>query len=132
MTIISKLSCVALAAAISMSFVSGAMAGDWVKLGARDVSDRTETDTLHLSGHRDYTKLKFCVKRNPVNFKDVDVYFENGGHQDISLRSRINAGDCTRVIDLQGGDRDITRIVMRYEETSLKRAHATVVVWGKK
>ncbi|TNE57930.1 MAG: DUF2541 family protein [Alphaproteobacteria bacterium] len=132
MTFKFKLCLAALTAALSISFVSSAWADDWVKLGTRDVSDRTETDTIQLSGHRDFKKLKFCVKRNPVSFKDVDVYYQNGGHQDISLRSRINAGDCTRVIDLDGGDRDITRIVMRYEETSRKRAHATVVVWGKK
>lgn len=128
----SKIVVAALAIATSVAIPASAMAGDWVILGRKDVKDRVETDTIHLNGHRDYKKLKFCVKRNPVNFKDVDVYFDNGGHQDVGIARRINAGDCSRVIDLRGRDRDIDRIVMRYEETSRKRAHATVIVYGKK
>ncbi|MBY0422182.1 MAG: DUF2541 family protein [Parvularculaceae bacterium] len=106
-------------------------AGAWTLLGVREVNDRTERDTIVLPGPRDFHQIKFCVARNPVEFHDVDVYFGNGGHQDIAVRERVPAGACTRDIDLTGADRNITRIEFRYEETSARRARATVRVFGR-
>lgn len=104
----------------------------WTQLGVRDVRDRTDRDTIHLDGHRQYERIKLCVYRNPVHFYDLDVRFNNGGHQDVSVRSRINPGQCTRAIDLNGDDRDIRYVTMLYEETSWRRgAHATVRLFGE-
>ncbi len=103
----------------------------WDVVGVRDVRDRTERDTIALEGHRQFERIKLCVYRNPVHFLDLDVRFQNGGHQDVSLRQRINPGECTRVIDLTGDDRDITTISMLYEETSFRRRHATVRVFAE-
>lgn len=131
MKLFSKFCLCALAVASFAILPTTSSAEDWRLLGTRQVKDRVETDRISLNGHRGYRKLKVCVYRNPVNFKDLDVYFENGGHQDIAIARRINAGNCTRVIDLKGGKRDLDRIVMRYEETSKRRATATVKVFGK-
>ena len=61
-----------------------------------------------LPGPRAFDRIKLCVYRNPVHFYDLDVRFRNGGHQDVSIRQRINPGECTRAIDLNGDDRNIT------------------------
>ncbi len=117
-------------ATIALAACAGPAAAEWTMVGQREVTDRAETDTIALPGHRRFNQIKLCVYRNPVHFIDADVYFRNGGHQDVSLASRINAGDCSRVIDLDGGQRDIDRIVLRYEETSRRRARATVRVFA--
>lgn len=115
----------ALAATTSPAFA-------WTQLGARDVRDRTDRDTINLNGHRQFSRIKLCVYRNPVHFYDLDVRFNNGGHQDVSIRERINPGQCTRSIDLTGADRDIRYVTMLYEETSWRRgAHATVRLFGE-
>ena len=112
--------------------VSAGPAAAWDQIGARDVRDRTDRDTITLNGHRQFERIKLCVYRNPVHFLDLDVRYRNGGHQDVSVAQRINAGQCTRAIDLTGDDRDITTISMLYEETSFRRrAHATVRVFGE-
>ncbi len=131
MNLFSKICLSALTVASFAIIPATSSAKDWQLLGTRQAKDRVETDRISLSGHRGYRKLKVCVYRNPVNFKDFDVYFENGGHQDVSVARRINAGNCTRVIDLKGGKRDLDRIVLRYEETSKRLATATVKVFGK-
>jgi hypothetical protein len=120
----------AASAFLALAAASPALA--WDVVGTRDVRDRTERDTIALNGHRQFDRIKLCVYRNPVHFLDLDVRFRNGGHQDVSLRQRINPGECTRVIDLVGDDRDITTISMVYEETSYRRrAHATVRVFAE-
>ena len=52
-------------------------------------------------------------------------------HQDVNVRSRINAGECTRNIDLNGGQRNIDRIKFKYEETSWFIGRAEVEVYGE-
>jgi hypothetical protein len=118
-----------LAAAVAAATVAPAFA-EWRPIAQREVTDRTETDTITLPGDRSFERLRFCVGRNPVHFVDVDVHFANGGHQDVSIASRIAPGDCTRAIDLEGGRRNISRIVLRYEEDSRRTANAVVRVFG--
>ncbi len=120
-----------LACAAVLALAAGPAAAEWVLVGQRQVTDRAETDTIVLGGHRQYERIRLCVARNPVHFIDLDIHFRNGGHQDASIASRINAGDCTRAIDLTGDDRDIDRIVVRYEETSRRRARAMVRVFAE-
>lgn len=103
----------------------------WTQIGARDVRDRTERDTIVVEGPRQFERIKLCVYRQPVHFLDVDVRFANGGHQDVSVRERINPGQCTRAIDLNGDDRNITTVSMLYEETSFRRRHATVRLFAE-
>lgn len=120
----------AISAFVALAATAGPAAA-WDLVGARDVRDRTDRDTIALEGHRQFQRIKLCVYRQPVHFYDLDVRFQNGGHQDVSIRSRINPGECTRAIDLNGDDRDITTISMLYEETSYRRRHATVRVFAE-
>lgn len=106
-------------------------AAAWTLLGTREVLDRTDHDAIVVAGNRKFDRIKICVYRNPVHFIDVDVYFKNGGHQDVSVAQRINPGDCTRSIDLNGDDRNITRVDFVYEETSFRRARARVKLFGE-
>ena len=120
-----------LIAAAGACLVCASPAAAWTMIGERVVTDRAETDTIALPGDRKFDRLRLCVFRNPVHFIDADVYFHNSGHQDVKLASRINAGDCTRAIDLDGGQRNIDRITLRYEETSRRRARAVVRVFAE-
>jgi hypothetical protein len=106
-------------------------AAAWTQIGVREVRDHTDRDTISLPGNRQFDRIKLCVYRNPVHFYDLDIRYQNGGHQDVSVRQRINAGQCTRVIDLNGDDRNITTISMLYEETSFRRRTATVRVFAE-
>jgi hypothetical protein len=106
-------------------------ASAWTQIGVREVRDGTDRDVIHANGPRQFERIKLCVYRNPVHIYDVDVFYRNGGHQDVSVRQRINPGECTRAIDLTGDDRNITRVAMVYEETSFRRRTATVRLFGE-
>ena len=114
------------------TIAASAPAMAWDLLGERVVTDRMDHDEIWLDGHRRFDQIKLCVYRHPVRIYDLDVNFDNGGHQDVEVRARINPGDCTRAIDLRGDDRDIKNIKMLYEETSWgRRRTATVRVYGR-
>jgi hypothetical protein len=124
-----KIKAIAVCAALALAGAAGPAWAEWHQVGVKEVNDRAETDTVHMDGHRMADRVRVCVQRNPVHFIDLDIYFRNGGHQDVPVRNRVNAGECTRVIDLEGGQRDIEHIVFRYEETSRRRARAVVRVF---
>jgi hypothetical protein len=104
----------------------------WTLLGTRVVSDRMDSDVISVPGRARYAQIKICVYRNPIRVYDIDVRYRNGDNQDISVRHRLRAGQCTRNIDLDGRRRDIRSIRMMYEETSWGRGRtATVRVFGR-
>ena len=39
--------------------------------------------TSSLPGPGKFTRIKVCVYDNPVHFYDFDIFFRNGGHQDV-------------------------------------------------
>lgn len=116
--------------AFAVAAASAGPAAAWDMIGSREVKDRTDRDTISVGGGKLYDRIKICVYRNPVHFIDVDIRFRNGGRQDVSVRERINPRGCTRVVDLEGGQRDIEKISFLYEETSFKRRTATVKVFA--
>lgn len=113
----------------TLALVGPALA--WDEIATREVTDRYDVDVVNLPGNRTFARVKVCVYGNPVHFYDFDIFFRNGGHQDVSVRSRINAGECTRVIDLKGGRRNIDRIKFKYEETSWFVGRATVRIFAE-
>jgi len=106
-------------------------AAAWDLIGARDVRDATERDTIVVEGPRRFERIRLCAYRQPINIYDLDVRFANGGHQDVQVRQRINPGECTRAIDLNGDDRNVASVSMVYEETSFRRRHATVRLFAE-
>ncbi len=125
-----KLTLATALAALSIG-ATASPAAAWDEVAVREVTDRYDVDVISLPGNRVFSRIKVCVYDNPVHFYDFDIFFRNGGHQDVSVRSRINAGECTRVIDLKGGRRNIDRIKFKYEETSWFVARAVVRVFAE-
>jgi hypothetical protein len=58
--------------------------------------------------------MRVCVYGGPIEMRDVDVWFRNGGHQDIGTRSLMRAGTCTRNLDLRGHRRDVYQVRLKY------------------
>jgi hypothetical protein len=117
--------------ALSLAATAAPAFAEWRQIGQREVSDRTERDAIAIDGHQRFERIRICVYRNPVHFRDLDIVYHNGGHQDAEVRAVIPAGGCTRSIDLTGDDRDIAAISLIYEETSRHRARAHVRVFAE-
>lgn len=100
-------------------------------LGARIVADQSETDVINVGGNDRYQAVQFCVAQRAVHFRDIDVIFANGGHQDLPVRLLIGPGGCTRWIDLNGPRRDIAQIVLRYDTLINAGTQAVVVALGR-
>jgi hypothetical protein len=85
----------------------------WRTIAYTQVNGR-DRDTIRVPGTARYRQLRVCVFDGSIDMRDVDVWFRNGGHQDIGTRSLMRSGTCTRNLDLRGRRRDVTAIRLSY------------------
>lgn len=105
----------------------------WKFIGDKQVNFAIDHDVIHLGNIRDdFRKLQVRVTDGPVKMLDMKVVFDNGTVQDVQIRSLIAQGGVTRVIDLEGGLRHLSKIEFWYETVGFAKGKARVAVWGRK
>ena len=106
------------AATVAAVAPANAQFGRWTDRGWRTVAytrvDGRDTDTIRLRGHIRERAIRLCAINQPLNLRDFDIRYQNGGHQDVATRAVLRAGTCTRAVDLRGGRRDIAAVRLRY------------------
>ena len=106
------------AATVAAVAPANAQFGRWTDRGWRTVAytrvDGRDTDTVRLRGHIRERAIRLCAINQPLNLRDFDIRYQNGGHQDVATRAVLRAGTCTRAVDLRGGRRDIAAVRLRY------------------
>ena len=101
--------------------------GRWDTVGSRSVGWSADRDVIPVRGNDRYRQIRLCAFGGPVHMIDLDVRFANGGHQDVAVRSLLRAGSCTRNIDLNGRDRNISSISVVYERSRIRWRRNPVV-----
>lgn len=114
------------------SFTTDVLFNKWEKLGERRVNLGIDHDRI-LVGSRDgvFSKLKIIVKNSGINMHKMEVYFGNGEKQEIAIREDIQRGGESRVIDLKGNRRVITKVDFWYDTKGLINDKAVVELWGR-
>lgn len=104
----------------------------WTVLGTAVVADRGEEDRIRVRGSERFGEVKLCVVGHPMELYDWEVVFGNGRRQDIEARRRFNANTCTRAVNLRGrNDRNIDRVILRYESLRDRGRQPIVIVLGR-
>jgi hypothetical protein len=103
----------------------------WRIIGTKVVNGARDSDTIYTPGARRFRQIRVCVQGGPIVLRDLDLYFANGGHQDVRTRERLNAGTCTRDINLNGRWRDLNRVHMKYGQLARGMRSPTVRVTAR-
>ncbi len=97
---------------------ANAQYGRWNQRGWRTVGyarvDGRDSDRIALRGHIRERRIRVCAIRQPLNLRDFDIRYQNGGRQDVNTRAVLRPGTCTRAVDLRGRRRDIRDVRLRY------------------
>lgn len=104
----------------------------WDELGCSKVGFLVDRDVINISrreGRFDAVRLE--VKGNDIFFYDLRIVYGNGQADNIPIRLGIPAGGSTRVIDLKGADRFISRVEMVYGKRLGFPQSARVCVYGR-
>lgn len=101
--------------------------GSWRTIATERVDGR-DTDTIRLPGVTRQREIRVCATGAPLRLRDFDIRFANGGRQDVNTRAVLDAGTCTRAVDLRGNRRDVEAIRLRYEPVAPRANRPTVRV----
>ena len=107
--------------------------GAWKFIADKKVSFGVDHDVIYTGNvNDDFRQLRLKVTDGPLKMYDMKVYFDNGEVQDVSIRFQIRQGGESRVIDLIGGLRHLSKIEFWYETKGFMKGRARIAVWGKK
>lgn len=105
----------------------------WHKIGERRVDFVNDRDEFLVVVADRFSAIKFKVTEASIQLLDLEVYYESGDRQDIQVRTPIRMGSESHVIDLNGGERNLKKIVFLYKTLpNQKEEKAHVEVWGLK
>ncbi len=105
----------------------------WKFIGDKNVGWGVDHDVIHTGNvNDDFRQIKLKVTDGPLKMYDIKIYFDNGDVQDVSIRSAFRMGSESRIIDLAGGLRHLSKIEFWYETKGFAKGKARVAVWGRK
>ncbi|MBP6334660.1 MAG: hypothetical protein KA444_04235 [Bacteroidia bacterium] len=105
----------------------------WHKIGERSVEFKSDRDEILVLGADRFSAIKFAITGASVDMLDLEVYYDSGDKQEIQVRTPITAGKESRVIDLNGGERILKKIVFVYKTLpNQQETKAHVELWGLK
>jgi len=105
----------------------------WHKIGETVVDFQRDRDEIVVVGADRFAAIKFRVKDEPIHLMDLEIFYECGDKQNINVNFPIKVKGESRVIDLNGGERNLKKIVFVYktiQNRKDKKAH--VEIWGLK
>jgi len=106
--------------------------GDWFFLEDKNVGFGVDHDVIHFGNWKDDVRqIKLKITDGPLKMYSMKIHFDNGETQDVSMRLRFAQGSESRVIDMNGGLRHLTKIEFTYETKGFARGRARVAVWGR-
>jgi len=105
----------------------------WHKIAERTVDFVKDRDEVSVVGADRFSAIKFMVTDAPIDLQDLEVYYESGDKQDIKVHTPVLSGKESRVIELNGGERSLKKIVFVYKTLpNRKDKNAHVEIWGLK
>lgn len=103
----------------------------WQELGCRRVDFLEDEDTILVGGREGrFSAIKLRVTESRLRLISMKIVFGDSSEQEISVRSAIPEGAETNAIDLEGRNRAIGSIVLRYLPQLSVRKGANVCVLG--
>ncbi|NVB79418.1 MAG: hypothetical protein HOV81_13570, partial [Kofleriaceae bacterium] len=103
----------------------------WTLLGTQKVNGRRDKDTIKVPRYAGkFDQLTLVVADSDIELKTFKVSFANGGQWSPIVQHYFKEGARTRVIDLPGKDRTISKIDLSYANLPGGGA-ATVQVYGR-
>ena len=105
----------------------------WHKIGETNVKFEKETDEIVVMGADRFASIKFKIEEAPIDLISLEIYYESGDKQNIQINTPVKAPGESRIIDLNGGERSLKKIVFKYKTLpNRKDVKAHVEVYGLK
>ena len=108
-------------------------AAGWHKIGSTTVDFQEESDEVVIIGANRFASIKFKITGAPVEIESIVAFYESGDSQEISVKSKYDAGKESKEFELNGGERNLKKIVFVYNTPpNNSDVKATIEIWGFK
>jgi hypothetical protein len=87
----------------------------WHKIGEVTASFKMENESISVLGADEFAAIKLRVTDAPINISRVQVFYEDGQMEDIDVKNDLSAGSETRILDLAGSNRELSKVVFTYK-----------------
>ena len=105
----------------------------WHRIGKTTVNFKKEKEEILIMGSNRFASIKFKVLDAPIDLISLEVYYASGDKQDISINTPIKGPGESRIIDLNGGERTLQKIIFVYRTLpNHKDIRAHIEIWGLK
>jgi len=105
----------------------------WHKIGDAKVDFKSDKDQFVILGRDRFKSLRFKVTDAPVRIDDVQIFYEGGGKENISVKADLNPGTESEVINLKNGSAELKKVVFVYKTLANSNVDkAEIELWGLK
>jgi hypothetical protein len=105
----------------------------WHKIGETRVDFKSERDEINILGANRFAAIQLKVDDAPIDLIGAEAYYASGDKQDLKLYTSIKAPGESDIINLNGGERTLKKIVLVYKTIpNYKDKKAHVEIWGLK
>ena len=105
----------------------------WHKIGQAKVDFKTEKDKFLIIGADKFKSIRVKAKDAPVHIEDMQIFYNGGAKEDVSIRSNLDPGKETKTIDLKNNSAKLKKVVFVYHTVpNAKVNHAEIELWGLK
>ena len=82
----------------------------WQHIGQTSASFKSQSESIEVLGADEFTAIRLKVEEAPLHIEKLQVFYESGDSEEITVRSQFNPGTETRVINLKHPDRALLRV----------------------
>jgi len=112
---------------------TGMAGGSWKLLGEQNVNLLIDKDVIELGNQQDeFRQIRLVAPDGPVNVREMNIHFDNGSVQAVSINSILKSGQQSKVIRLEGGLRRVDKITFWYNTVGLFAGKSKLAVWASK
>ena len=112
---------------------TGIAGGSWKLLGEQNVNLLIDKDVIELGNQQDeFRQIRLVAPDGPVNVREMNIHFDNGSVQAVSINSILKSGQQSKVIRLEGGLRRVDKITFWYNTVGLFAGKSKLAVWASK
>jgi hypothetical protein len=105
----------------------------WHKIGETTVDFKKEREEVMVMGANRFASIKFKVADAPIDITSVEIFYESGDNQTANLNCSVKAPGESSVVNLNGGERSLKKIVFVYKTPpNYKDLKSHVEIWGLK
>lgn len=104
----------------------------WTVIGHNTVDFRNDKGQLyHKLPDAQFTQIRLGFQGGDISMHHCTIHFADGEIQTVPLRKKFDAGSMSKVIDLRGGKRSITKVEYFYTPSHLAKKKTTIELWTK-